>query len=136
MRGAIVRELGQLPTPHGRHDGRVDLRLRNAGAGNSAAVVFELPTFWMRWSCWAYACLPALLVAPVVAESFAGTVSARKVPATLEERRRSMYAKVAAGALLWLDSALLAMIMGLTIVCLSLRDGYCLRRCWRSTWRS
>ena len=64
----------------------------------------------------AYACLPALLVAPVVAESFAGDRERAQVPATLEERRQLMSAKVAAGALYGWSSALLAMIIPAVVI--------------------
>jgi len=67
----------------------------------------------------AYACLPALLVAPVVAESFAGERERAHIPATLEERRQLLHAKVTAGVLYGWSSALLALVMGLVTVNLS-----------------
>jgi tryptophan-rich sensory protein len=68
----------------------------------------------------AYACLPALLVAPVVAESFAGDGERAQLSETPEGRRRLLYAKVLAGAIYGWISALLALVMGLTTVSLSL----------------
>ncbi len=119
MRRAITQELSQLPR-------------RMGGMTGVSIYAFALITLGilLPWRLsfdfldakilLAYACLPALLVAPVVAESLAGDRERTQIPATSEERRQLLYAKVSAGALYGWISALLAIVMGLATVNLSL----------------
>ena len=118
MRRAIVQELGQLPRRMGGMTGVLIYAFAMLALGILLPWYLSFD-FLDAMVLLAYACLPALLVAPVVAESFAGDRERAQVPTTLEERRQLMYAEVAAGAVYGWSSALLAMIMGLTIVCLS-----------------
>jgi hypothetical protein len=118
MRRAIMQELSQLPR---RMGGRTGVLIYAFGL---LALGILLPwhlsfDFLHAMVLLAYACLPALLVAPVVAESFAGDGERAPIPATLEERRRSMYAKVAAGALYGWTSALVALVLGIATANLS-----------------
>jgi len=117
MRRAIMQELSQLPRRMGGTTGVLIYAFAMLALG--ILLPWHLGfDFLDAMVLLAYACLPALLVAPVVAESFAGDRERAQITATLEERRRLMYAKVAAGALYGWISALLVMIMGLTTVCL------------------
>jgi hypothetical protein len=118
MRRAIVQEIGQLPRRMGGTTGV------SIYAFALLALGILLPwhlgfDFLDAMILLAYACLPVLLVAPVVAESFAGDRDRAQIPATLEELRQLLYAKVAAGALYGWISALLALVMGLATVSLS-----------------
>jgi len=117
MRRAIMQELSQLPRRMGGTTGVLIYAFAMLALG--ILLPWHLGfDFLDAMVLLAYACLPALLVAPVVAESFAGDRERAQITATLQERRRLMYAKVAAGALYGWISALLVMIMGLTTVCL------------------
>jgi hypothetical protein len=118
MRRAIVQELGQLPRRMGGMTGVLIYAFALLALG--ILLPWHLSfDFLDAMVLLAYACLPALLVAPVAAESFAGDRERAQISATLEERRQLMYAKVGAGALYGWSSALLAIIMGLATVNLS-----------------
>src|SRR5260370_6304479 len=118
MRRALMQELSQLPRRMGGRTGVLIYAFAMLALGTLLPWHLSFD-FLDAIVLLAYACLPALLVAPVVAESFAGNRERAQVPATLEERRRSMYAKVAAGALYGWISALLALGMGISTVSLS-----------------
>ena len=121
MRRAITQELSRLPRRMGGMTGVLIYAFALAALG------IVLP-WYLRFEfldamiLLAYAFLPALLVGPVVAESFAGDRERAQIPATLEERRQLFYAKVAAGALYGWISALLALVVGLATVNFSLKS--------------
>lgn len=118
MRRAIMQELSQLPRRMGGMTGVLIYAFALLALG--ILLPWHLSfDFLDSMVLVAYACLPALLVAPVVAESFAGDRERAQIPAGVEERRRLLYAKVAAGALYGWISALLALVMGLVTVSLS-----------------
>jgi hypothetical protein len=118
MRRAIMQELSQLPRRMGGRTGVLIYAFALLALG--ILLPWHLSfDFLDAMVLLAYACLPALLVAPVVAESFAGDREREQIPATSEERRRSMYAKVAAGALYGWISALVALVLGIATVNLS-----------------
>ncbi len=124
MRRAIAQEFSQLPRRMGG----------TAGVSMYAFALLALGVL-LPWHLSfdfldvtvlsAYACLPALLVAPVVAESFAGDRERSQVPASVEELRQWLYAKVAAGALYGWISGVLAIVFGIATVSLSFA-----RRIW------
>src|SRR5258706_15549935 len=119
MRRAILQELSQLPRRMGGMTGVLIYGFALVALG--ILLPWRLGfDFLDAMILLAYACLPALLVAPVVAESFAGDRERAHIPATYEERRQSLYAKVAAGALYGWISALLALVIGIVTVNLSL----------------
>src|SRR4029077_14538219 len=118
MRRAIMQELSQLPCRMGGRTGVLIYAFALLALG--ILLPWHLSfDFLDAMVLLAYTCLPALLVAPVVAESFAGDRERAQIPATSEERRRSMYAKVAAGALYGWISALVALVLGIATVNLS-----------------
>ena len=118
MRRALMQELSQLPRRMGGRTGVLIYAFAMLALG--ILLPWHLSfDFLDAMVLLAYACLPALLVAPVVAESFAGDRERAQIPATSEERRRSMYAKVAAGALYGWISALVALVLGIATVNLS-----------------
>src|SRR5882724_10463073 len=119
MRRAIMQELSQLPRRMGGTTGVLIYAFAMLALG--ILLPWHLGfDFLDAMVLLAYACLPALLVAPVVAESFAGDLERAQVPETPEERRRLLYAKVLTGALYGWISALLCTVTGLTTVNLSL----------------
>jgi hypothetical protein len=118
MRRAIMQELSQLPRRMGGTTGVLIYAFALAALG--ILLPWRLSfDFLDAMILLAYACLPALLVAPVVAESFAGERERAQIPATSKERRQLLYAKVTAGVLYGWSSALLALVMGLVTVNLS-----------------
>lgn len=118
MRRAMMQELSQLPRRMGGRTGVLIYAFAMLALG--VLLPWHLSfDFLDAMVLLAYACLPALLVAPVVAESFAGDRERAQIPATSEERQRSMYAKVAAGALYGWISALVALVLGIATVNLS-----------------
>jgi hypothetical protein len=118
MRRAIVQELSQLPRRMGGTTGVLICAFALLALG--ILLPWHLSfDFLDAMILLAYACLPALLVAPVVAESFAGDRERAQIPTAVEERRQLLYAKVAAGALYGWSSALLALVMGIATVSLS-----------------
>src|SRR2546422_5757738 len=118
MRRAIVQELSQLPRRMGGMTGVLISAFAMLALGILLPRHLSLD-FLDAMVLLAYACLPGLLVAPVVAESFAGDRERAQIPARLEERRQLLYARVAAGALYGWSSALLALVMGIATVSLS-----------------
>ena len=115
MRRAILQELSQLPRRMGGMTGVLIYAFALLALG--ILLPWHLSfDFLDAMILLAYAGLPALLVAPVVAESFAGYCEQAQISATLEKRRQLLYAKVAAGALYGWTSALLALVMGLATV--------------------
>lgn len=118
MRRAIMQELSQLPRRMGGTTGVLiySFALLALGILLPWHLGFD---FLDAMVLLAYACLPALLVAPLVAESFAGDRERAQVSAAVAERRQLMYAKVAAGALYGWISALVALVMGIATVGLS-----------------
>ena len=115
MRRALMQELSQLPRRMGGRTGVLIYAFAMLALG--ILLPWHLSfDFLDAMVLLAYACLPALLVAPVVAESFAGDRERAQIPAALEERRQSMYAKVAAGALYGWISALAALVLGIATV--------------------
>ncbi len=120
MRRAIVQELSQLPRRMGGMTGMLIYAFAMLALG--ILLPWHLSfDFLDAMILLAYACLPALLVAPVVAEACAGEHERAQIPATVEERRQLLYAKVGAGALYGWSSALLALVMGLATANLSLK---------------
>jgi hypothetical protein len=118
MRRAIIQELCQAPRRMGGTTGVLIYAFALLGLG--ILLPWRLSfDFLDAMVLLAYACLPALLVAPVVAESFAGDHERAQIFSTVEERRRWLYAKAAAGALYGWSSALLALVMGIATVSLS-----------------
>ena len=116
MRRAIMQELSQLPRRMGGTTGVTIYAFALMALG--ILLPWHLSfDFLDAMILLAYACLPALLVAPVVAESLASDRA--QIPTTLEERRRSLFAKVSAGAVYGWISALLALALGLVTVNLS-----------------
>ena len=117
MGRAIMQELSQLPRRMGGRTGVLIYAFALLALG--ILLPWHLSfDFLDAMVLLAYACLPALLVAPVMAESFAGDRERGQILATSEERRRSMYAKVAAGTLYGWISALLALVLGIATVSL------------------
>jgi hypothetical protein len=118
MRRAIAQELSQLPRRMGGATGVSMYGFAILALG--ILLPWHLSLDFLDVMVLAsYACLPALLVAPVVAESFAGDLERSQLPASPEEQRRWLYAKVAAGALYGWISAMIAMILGIATVSLS-----------------
>jgi len=118
MRRAILRELNQLPRRMGGTTGVLICAFALLALG--ILLPWRLGfDFLDAMVLLAYTFLPALLIAPVVAESFAGDREHAQVPATSEGRRQSIYAKVAASALYGWSSALLALVLGIATVNIS-----------------
>jgi len=118
MRRAIMQELTQLARRMGGTTGMLIYAFALVALG--VLLPWRLSfDFLDAMILLAYAWLPALIVAPVVAESFAGDRERAQIPATYEERRQLLYARVTAGALYGWVSALLALVMGLATVNLS-----------------
>src|SRR5260221_7202324 len=95
MRRAIMQELSQLPRRMGGTTGVTIYAFALMALG--ILLPWHLSfDFLDAMILLAYACLPALLVAPVVAESLASDRA--QIPTTVEERRRYLFLSVSAGA--------------------------------------